>query len=182
MDFALVGYFMKRTTREKDWTLPANVLEICSVSDCMNPSPPEWMDRWVHNDLGFFNTIRDARSMIADDPAQATSPDGYQLFAFRLLPIRFEKEHRSLLTLPSLEIESLPTEFVSLGFDVVSKSVSAFFECSPLSCNALAEDIRVNEHCLVDTLAEAERLAVRCALEEPEPGPYYVMEVLRESR
>jgi hypothetical protein len=36
----------------------------------------------------------------------------------------------------------------------------------------------VNEHCLMKTLEAAVAAARRFSLEEPEPGPYYVVEVL----
>lgn len=73
----------------------------------------------------------------------------------------------------------LPVELRSLGFDVVSKSVSDGFECSPLSCNSMALELAVNRHCLVDHLEVAIAVATRFSVEEPEPGPYYVVEVLR---
>jgi len=61
----------------------------------------------------------------------------------------------------------------------VSKSVSDGFECSPLSCNLMALEVAVTRHCLVDDLEAARELARRFSVEEPEPGPYYVVEVLR---
>lgn len=60
------------------------------------------------------------------------------------------------------------------------KSHSHFFECSPLSCNNMAKEFAVNRHCLVDDLDQAGSVAERFAVEEPEPGPYYVIEVWRE--
>jgi hypothetical protein len=38
----------------------------------------------------------------------------------------------------------------------------------------------VNRYCLMGTVNEAVMLAERFSIEEPEPGPYYVIEVLRE--
>jgi hypothetical protein len=75
--------------------------------------------------------------------------------------------------------EPIPGSFVSLGFDVANKTYSPFFECSPLSCNGMAEEVPVNRSCLIETLEDAIAFAERCAREEPEPGPYYVLEVLR---
>lgn len=78
-------------------------------------------------------------------------------------------------------MELLSASFVSLGFDVVNKTpFSAFFECSPLSCNGIAGEVPVNRYCLLATLEEAIASAQRCAREEPEPGPFYVLEVLRD--
>jgi hypothetical protein len=52
------------------------------------------------------------------------------------------------------------------------------FGCSPLSCCALAGEVGVNRHCLINDLDGALRLAQRWDQEEPEPGPYYVVQVL----
>jgi hypothetical protein len=43
----------------------------------------------------------------------------------------------------------------------------------------MAEEVPVNRFCLLGTLDEAIAFAERCAREEPEPGPFYVLEVLR---
>jgi hypothetical protein len=73
-----------------------------------------------------------------------------------------------------------PRGFVPLGYDVMSIQGNYMdFGCSPLSCNGLAREIRVNGHCLIDDLHEAVRLAQRFDVEQPEPGPYYVVQVLR---
>ena len=69
-----------------------------------------------------------------------------------------------------------------LGFDAVSSTLSAGFECSPLSCNRMARERAVNERCLFRTLAEAIAGAEAFATGRCEPGPYFVVEVLRASR
>jgi len=62
-----------------------------------------------------------------------------------------------------------------------SHSCGSTFECSPLSCNHAAERTEVNEHCLLDDLGEAYRLAALFSRPEEgyEPGPYFVVEVWR---
>jgi hypothetical protein len=80
-------------------------------------------------------------------------------------------------------VEPLPPSFISIGFDAVSKSTSDFFECSPLSCNHMAAQIAgVNRYCLMNTVDEDVELAERFSIDGPEPGPYYVIEVLREGQ
>jgi hypothetical protein len=175
VDLALIGYFLKGTSvpSGSDWW-PPSVVEICSVSHCLNTPPRGWIDRWLHNDFGFFNSRNDARTIFGE------APQGYRLFAYRLLPERFEKGRREAFAIPQLSVEPLSDRFASLGFDVTNKSDSIHFECSPLSCNGLAKEVPVNCFCLLDTLAEAESFAERCSREEPEPGQYFVLEILRE--
>ncbi len=52
------------------------------------------------------------------------------------------------------------------------------FECSPFSCNSMAGEMRANEYCLFDSLEAAIAGATRFSIEQPEPGDYYVVEVL----
>jgi hypothetical protein len=85
-------------------------------------------------------------------------------------------------TLPDLGAIPPGADFESLGFDAVSKSVSDFFECSPLSCNREARRFRVNPRCLFDSLDDAVAAAKEFSRSEPEPGPYYVTEVWRRLR
>ena len=47
-----------------------------------------------------------------------------------------------------------------------------------LSCNGMAESIPVNEFRLLDDLQAALAAAQRFGVEQPEPGPYVVVEVL----
>ena len=166
----LAGYFPKPTAVPPGWAPEARVDEICSVSACLNSPPSGWMRRWLHNELGFFNTRADAR---------AVGP-GLPLFAYRLWPFRFVEGRVEALPVPTLAIEPLGADFVSLGFDAVSRSTSTFFECSPLSCNGMAIEIPVNRFCLMDSLSEASALAERFSRGNQEPGPYHVLEVLRE--
>jgi hypothetical protein len=169
-----VGYFPKTTAVPGGWMASDRVAEICSVSNCINSGPDGWIDKWLHNELGFFNTRTNA---VAVTRGQT---DAFEIFAYRLLPRRFNEGKAEPVTIPQLQVESLPSTFVSLGFDAVSKSVSSFFECSPLSCNNMAAELPVNRFCLLETLEEAIALAERCSRGEGEPGPYYVLEVLRE--
>ncbi|MBK5294992.1 MAG: ankyrin repeat domain-containing protein, partial [Acidobacteriia bacterium] len=169
----LLGYFPKTTVLPAGWSASANVKEICSVSNCINTAPEGWIERWLHNGWGFFNSRSDAMSV-------APQAGSFDVYAYRIWPRRYLPGAVEDLVVPPLSVEPIPAGFVSLGFDVVSKSVSSFFECSPLSCNGLAAETPVNSFCLLDGLEDAVAFAARCAHEQPEPGAYYVVEVLRE--
>jgi hypothetical protein len=172
----LIGYFPKQTGVPEGWLIPSsNVAEVCSVSNCVNPAPEGWVEHWRHNDLGFYNTPGDAWSIV---PVGASN---FRLFAYRLLPIRYRQGRAEPFEIVVPVIKPLADGFVSLGFDVANKTLTPFFECSPLSCNGMADEVAVNRFCLLATLDEAISFARRCALEEPEPGPFYVVEVLRDA-
>jgi hypothetical protein len=171
----LIGYFPKRVTRAPEWLTAPQVREICSVSECVAQGPEGWIENWTHNDLGVYDTLSAASERIPTDERTE-----FQVFAYRLVPRLFDKGSEISLTLPPIAPEPLPERFASLGFDVVSRSMGASFECSPLSCNDMASEIATNEFCLVETIERAIEVALQFSLEEPEPGPYVVIEVMRE--
>lgn len=178
MELVLIGYFPKRYLARPDWLAGEHIREVCSVSECMASGPEGWLEKWVHNDMWAYNSVHDAWS-VALEEAEA---DAWRMYAYKLFPLEFSGWERRPLTIPHLPVEPLPPDFFSLGFDVVSRSQGAMFECSPLSCNRLADEVAVNQYCLASTLEQAVAVAGEFAREEPEPGPYVVLEVLRTEK
>jgi hypothetical protein len=101
------------------------------------------------------------------------------VFAYRALSDVYS--NGVVVPLPSLAEPVLGTtrELRSLGFDVVSSSVTDHLECSPLSCNGMCNSFPVNGYCLFPELAAATEVARSWSQDGPEPGDYYVEEVLR---
>jgi hypothetical protein len=172
------GYFIKRVMLNPDWLQVPRVLEVCSVSNCISVPPEGWVERWLHNEFGWFNRIADAVRI-----APADSRTEYRLFAYRLYPEVFRRSGRVALVVPGdVRPDPIPHAFQSLGFDSVNKSMESVlgFECSPLSCNSMAAEWNVNERCLFPSLELALAAADRFATDQPEPGDYYVVEVLED--
>lgn len=170
------GYFTKRVETRPEWLHASSVREICSVSHCISEAPDDWFQRWVHNQFGWFNRISDALGAVPEDRR-----DHFRLFAYRLHPEVFRQNGRvALFAPPDVKPDPVPRSFQTRGFDSVSKSTRGVlgFECSPLSCNGLAEEWPVNEFCLFPSLGDAIEGAARFAAEQPEPGAYFVVEVL----
>ncbi len=168
----LIGYFPKKVVHRPDW-LPLRVTAIRSVSECVSKGPDDWIVHWTHNEFGRYSTQSAAIAVVPEaDRSQ------FELHAYRMLPGVFDGGERLSFELLEIAVEPLPQDFESLGFDAVANSCGSGFECSPLSCNLLAEEIETNEHCLLPTLAAAVEAALRFSREEPEPGPYFVVEVL----
>jgi hypothetical protein len=176
----LAGYFARRIVPKPDSLEAPRVREICSVSECISAGADGWISAWRHNRLGWFNSVEDAISVVPADQRGA-----FRLFAYRMCPESFRGRTRVAFALPDdVEPEPLPAGFRSIGFDSASRSSwdSLSLECSPLSCNGLAAELLVNEHCLFPTLDAAMAAAERFAVEQPEPGDYYVVEVLEGPR
>jgi hypothetical protein len=173
----LIGYFPKRVEHRPDWLKADGVKAVRSASNCISSGPEGWIDHWKHNEMWLYSTEAAAESVIPDEQRPQ-----FELHAYRMLPAVFDGGERAPLELPILQIQSLPPGYNAIGFDAVSRrSYSNTFECSPLSCNYMAQEIVTNEHCLLENLAMAEQVAQRFSVEEPEPGPYYVVEILRRT-
>ncbi len=173
----LIGYFPKRTMQRPDWLKAARVEEVCSVSTCMSAAPDGWIDAWRHNEMWVFDTPELAWSITAPSVR-----DEFDLYAYKLFPLKFDRGTRQSFEIPLLDVQPLPASFERLGYDVVSRCSDAAFECSPLSCNQMAQHVPVTRHCLLEDSEAAFRLAAECEVIGCEPGPYYVVEVWRQAR
>ncbi len=167
------------------WT--AHVREIASVSGCLSRRPRNWTERWDFNRSTCWD---DETSALAAVPAKAASQ--FRLFCYRLVPILFSSSAEPLaVSIDDLFDDGLPyppkppdlSRYLSLGYDVVESPPSPIlgFGCSPLSCNGMAKEIAVNAFCLIDDIGIALATAKRFGNEQPEPGPYVVVQVLKRS-
>src|SRR4051794_22189827 len=176
MEPTLIGYFPKNIATCPEWLEAAGVREVCSVSGCVSPGPEGWINHWAHNEMWAYDDEQSAWGVV---PGGQSNP-AYRMFAYRMFPVEFDKGRQRPSDIPPLAVRPLPAGYRRLGYDVVSRSCGSTFECSPLSCNYAARQVKVNGHRLLDDAAEAFRLAVPLSREEgAEPGPYFVVEVWR---
>jgi hypothetical protein len=153
------------------------VIEIASVSDCIAEGPVDWIESWAFNELGFFDELEVAESLVPESERSQ-----FDIYGYELLDQRFVGGVIEAWPVPLLACTPAGSNFEPLGFDVVSKSITDFFEHSPLSCSGAAQTFRANAQCLFDVLDDAVAAAKVFSKEEPEPGPYYVARVLRRRR
>lgn len=189
MSWPLIGYMPKRRATRAHWAspypeypdaefpVPPPIEEICSVSGCIAKAPALDMDGNPIIEMFCYPSTASARLAVATAEKQR-----FDLFAYRLAPVRFADGQAMVLTIPPLEVETMPASFERLGYDAVELSDDWSFGCSPLSCNGQTDAALVNRYCLVAT--EKEGLALACAfsLAKPEPGPFCAVEVWREAR
>ena len=161
--------------------------EIASVSECLSKRASGWVKQWDFNRATCWNTEAQAWSLVPDELKGA-----FRVFAYRALPQLFGKTGIATpVTLDELfprDLPDLPPEpalffYSGIGYDIVERNPamgSLGFGCSPLSCNGMAESQPVNDFCLLDDLETALAAARRFGIEQPEPGPYLVIEVLAQ--
>ena len=165
------------------------ITELCSVSECISQAYRDFK-QWGFNPSGCFTSPERALETV---PAERRS--AVRVFAYRLFPLEFAGDavrDVPVTTLLNTEPGDLPDTdaaptFRSLGYDAVSmrpasSNMMFAFDCSPLSCNSEFQGRSVNDHCLLDSWDAAVKAAQDFAKQEPEPGPYCIVEVLEGPR
>lgn len=172
-----IGYFPKRVTPRGGVLNSPDVREICSVSECIASAPDDWIRAWRHNDWGYYDDPATAWEIVPEEVRAA-----FRMFAYELFPVRYVNGDPESRAVAAPAVRPIPAGFEALGYDVVSRGSSSFFECSPLSCNGWADEVGANAYCLVDDPEDAHRLAAIAEAEGYEPGDYHVLRVWRERR
>ena len=172
------GYLAKHIGSRPDWLKVPHVQNIYSVSCCMTEDFADYTNFWRHNGFWLFDS-----SDIIHEIAKAHSIDISNTTMFYYESYEDEYDERAMKWVKFRPDENFPVSVrvpddrILQGFDIVPYSMHTSPECSPLSCNALAETVEVNAHCLLNSLEVA-----KCLLEENdasrfEPGPYRIFSV-----
>jgi hypothetical protein len=180
-----IGYLVKCTQGRQDY-LMGTVEEVCSVSCCISTAPGGQPMRG----MGFH-----ASESLALSDAEQAGHRSADLYAYRLLPAAFgedgemldlDEEERDALAAAEENVEPIPPDYVFLGWDITTNSLGwkdwPRFECSPLTCNGLANEVMTNRYGLIHELDRALALVPRIIEGPSEPGTYYLVQVWRKAR
>ena len=172
-----VGFLAKAVESRPEWLHVPAVQDICSVSECISAAPADRISFWTHNALGFYDSLGDAAAVTKDETGR------YDWFAYEFYQIRAVDGRIEPDVIPAAP-GSVPADFQFIGHDIVTRSSGAHVECSPLSCNRVAETVSTNEHCLIDQEDRAEQALLTISMPgfAAEPGPYYLAKVYRQTR
>ncbi|PSN20181.1 hypothetical protein C7271_03475 [filamentous cyanobacterium CCP5] len=172
------GYMAKRVCPCPDWLQVGTVVDIYSVSPCLSVDFAHYIPYWRHNGYWFFNSPETIRTLAEDHSIDLT---GTQLFYYEVYereydPVSARWQHFTPEVALSTEVV-IPFQKSLEGYDLVSFSGGSCAECSPLSCNRLAADIPTNQHCLLASLQDAQKILEQGQLQGAEPGPYRIFAV-----
>ncbi|MDG4666677.1 hypothetical protein [Mycobacterium sp. 236(2023)] len=127
-----------------------------------------------------------------EDAAWSVVPEAeryaYTLFAYWVVCVRFDDGNSEPWSpaddWPGLSVCPDLSTYAPIGYDIVNSDFGGGFDCSPLSCNSVANEQVVNEHCLVDDIEVALELGGLFSSQAAsvEPRPYHVVEVLWRMR
>lgn len=173
-----VGYMYKKVSNKPDWLETDKVEDIYSVSGCVSIDFDDWINYWKHNGYWFFDDPSIIENIATEN---AISLEGMELFFYRVYEKQWDEESEEWFAFePEKSFETNvhdPENEKIVGYDVVSYYCQTSAECSPLSCNHLAQEMKVNKHCLLSTFEEAKELVESGRLKDCEPGPYRIFEV-----
>jgi hypothetical protein len=173
-----VGYLFKRMALRPEWIKKPTVKDIYSVSNHGSEDFADYIKYWKHNGWWLFNRPSDIEEIIQNERVDQCA---LTLFYFEVFHQEYDgikKRWSAVEPDPAFVTEiDKPLNSRREGFDVVSYSVGNLPECSPLCCNSLADEIDVNEHCLIDSFETAKALLESGRFDNSEPGPFRIFAV-----
>jgi hypothetical protein len=168
----------KRVASRPDWLKAPTVRDIYSLSGCVSENFADYIDFWRHNGYWLFDSPEIIQEVATEN---SISLEGLSLFYYEAYEQQFDATRAAWLPfVPEQSFETdvqIPSSKTLQGFDVTAFSVQTSPECSPLSCNGLAETIPTNQHCLLNTFEDARALVEQGAFADSEPGPYRIISV-----
>ena len=173
-----VGYMAKRIVLRPDWLRVDHVRDIYSVSDCISDDFADYINFWKHNGFWLFNSLQVIIELAAENNI---SLDGVKFFYYEVYEYQCYEDDPTWETFKpetsfATNVEIPPRKHLE-GYDIVTFSTGNAPEHSYLSCNRMAEVIKVNAHCLISTFEEAKQLLENKVFEECEPGPCRIFAV-----
>ena len=172
------GYLAKKIEICPSWLKADSVQDIYSLSGCISEDFCDYITHWKHNGFWLFDSPEKIAEVAKIENVDLSE---HRVFYYEVYEKQFNDVAKNW---ESFELEKsfetlvvIPREKTIEGYDVVNFSARTSPECSPLSCNSLAETVPVNMHCLLGSLDEAIRLVEEGAFENSEPGPYRIFAV-----
>jgi hypothetical protein len=174
-----IGYMLKNVTSPApEWMKAPAVTAVHSLSNCVSSDFADYIPLWKHNGWWLF----DSQHAVEEAAASVGIPtEQLSLFYYEAHHQQYDEHSQcwqAIVPEDKVPTDVVPPKSATLnGFDVVTSYLGTSPECSPLSCNALAAELPVNEHCLFDSFQVAIDALVSGEFKGAEPGPYRIIAV-----
>jgi hypothetical protein len=169
------GYMAKRVKIPEGFHFDG-VLDIYSLSGCVNDDFADYIQYWKHNGYWLFDSPEIIQAVSRENHIQL---DGTSLFYYEVYEKEFDGKnwvsHQPEASFATNVL--IPSEKMLEGFDVATFFAHSSPECSPLSCNRMAGEMPTNQHCLLDSFEYAYEKVSAGAFNQTEPGPYRIFAV-----
>ena len=168
------GYMAKRVYQKPDYLKTAQVQDIYSVSACISGYFANYISLWKHNGYWLFDSPEIILALAQENLIDLAATT---LFYYEVYELEFDGKNWNAYA-PNFAVNVIPPPSKKLeGFDVVTFFAKSSPECSPLSCNSMADEVPTNAHCLLASFEEAEELLNKGVFHNSEPGPYRIFSV-----
>ena len=172
-----VGYMAKKIVPRPAWLKAPDVRDIYSVSNCVSPDFMYYIPSWRHNGYWLFDHPQIIQELAHEN---GVVMEELAFFYYEVYEKEFDEETKQWL---SFEPSNFSTNVIPparrefQGYDVVTFAMGTNPECSPLSCNHLASEMKTNAHCLLESFEEAKQGLESGRFAHSEPGPYRIFAV-----
>jgi hypothetical protein len=172
------GYMAKHVAADPDWIKADGVKDIYSISTCISDNFADYINYWRHNGYWLFDSPEIIRDIAREHSIDISNT---KMFYYEVHELEYNEDEKIWMPFfPELSFETNvrhPETKILEGYDVVAFSFGSTPGCSPLSCNALANEIETNEHCLLPSFEKTKQLLGEGKFEKSEPGPYRIFAV-----
>ncbi len=171
------GYMAKYVMSRPEWLKAESVIDIYSISGCISDYFADYIKYWKHNGYWFFDSPEIIRQLAIEHSLDLTKTS---LFYYEVYEFEFDEDEARWIPFEPTDFTTQVIEPKSKhleGYDVITFSLGTNPECSPLSCNALAAEVETNEHCLLPSLEETQRILKGGRFNKTEPGPFRIFAV-----
>lgn len=172
------GYMAKHVVSRPEWLKAEHVADIYSVSNCISDDFADYINYWKHNGYWFFDSPETILQVAKEHSLDLTNTSLFYYEVHELEYVENEATWKPFALEPSFTTKIIEPKTKNLeGYDVVTFYVHTSPECSPLSCNSLATEIKTNQHCLLSSFEEAQNMVQQGKFKNSEPGPYRIFAV-----
>jgi hypothetical protein len=171
------GYMAKRVINRPKGFDHTDIVDIYSVSSCISKDFADYINFWKHNGYWFFDSPQIIQQVAKEHSIDLTAT---KFFYYEVYVLEFyeNNEWKSFEPDASFTTDVEKPVLKNLnGYDLVTYSCGNSAECSPLSCNWLANTIPVNKHCLISSFENALQLLEDGKFQNSEPGPFRIIAV-----
>jgi hypothetical protein len=173
-----LGYMAKRVAVRPGSLKALAVDEVLSVSSCVSEDFTDWINYWRHNGYWLFDSPSVIQALALEHSLDISDCRWFYYEGYELAYVDDTEGWVPIPIEPSF-VTSVqpPSNAVLHGYDVTTYSCGTSAECSPLSCNSMAEEIVTNRYCLLDSFELAQQLTEQSRFIDCEPGPYRIIAV-----
>ena len=172
------GYMLKTVMLRPDWLEAGSVEDIYCASGCLSENFADYIKFWKHNGFWLFDS---PWTIIDLAKAETIDVTAMTMFYYEIHEEEYDDqvcEWRTITPDCSFSTHVLvPREKQLADYDVATFSAHNSTECSHLSCNSLAKEIKTNKHCLFESFREAKDALEAGLFCNSEPGPFRILAV-----